>query len=109
MSSSSTPRLESEPGFSYQLGRDLCFLPLQEPELRFGRNLLPGLVLQSARSESSDSLYRQHHRRVSASALSNPHMRFMRLIGDAHPRYQWEQYRKTPEELKGMKKPLFVA
>jgi len=44
-------------------------------------------------------------KRLSA-ALNTPQMRSMRLIGNNNPRYQWEQYWKTEEELKKMKKPL---
>lgn len=33
-------------------------------------------------------------------------MRSQRLIGNSNPRYQWEQYFKTDEELKKMRKPL---
>ncbi len=35
-----------------------------------------------------------------------PQMRSMRLIGNNNPRYQWEQYYKSDEELKKMKKPI---
>jgi hypothetical protein len=38
-----------------------------------------------------------------------PGMRAMRLIGNSNPRYQWEQYWKSPEELAGMKKDVSVA
>jgi hypothetical protein len=35
-----------------------------------------------------------------------PQMRSQRLIGSSNPRYRWEQYYKTDEELKKMKKPI---
>lgn len=38
--------------------------------------------------------------------LMAPQMRSMRLIGSNNPRYQWEQYYKSDEELKKMKKPV---
>lgn len=38
--------------------------------------------------------------------LMTPQMRSMRLIGNNNPRYQWEQYYKSDEELKKMKKPI---
>lgn len=41
-----------------------------------------------------------------ASVLMTPQMRSQRLIGNSNPRYKWEQYFKTDEELKKMKKPL---
>ncbi len=41
-----------------------------------------------------------------AEVLMTPQMRSMRLIGNSNPRYRWEQYHKTPEQLKSMKKPI---
>ncbi|KAF7514033.1 hypothetical protein GJ744_006647 [Endocarpon pusillum] len=38
--------------------------------------------------------------------LMTPQMRSMRLIGNSNPRYKWQQYYKTKEELKSMKKPV---
>ena len=38
--------------------------------------------------------------------LMTPQMRSMRLIGHSNPRYQWEQYFKSDEELKKMTKPV---
>ncbi|KAM7192003.1 hypothetical protein V8F33_008581 [Rhypophila sp. PSN 637] len=48
---------------------------------------------------------RRDERRMS-DILNGPHMRSMRLIGNSNPRYQWEKYWKTEEQLKGMKKPI---
>ena len=50
-------------------------------------------------------------RRMSAvsdggEVLMTPQMRSMRLIGSNNPRYSWEQYYKSDEELKKMKKPI---
>ena len=50
-----------------------------------------------------------HERRASehaAKTLMTPQMRSQRLIGSSNPRYRWEQYYKTDEELKRMKKPI---
>ncbi|KAA8576461.1 hypothetical protein EYC84_006578 [Monilinia fructicola] len=44
-------------------------------------------------------------RRLSA-VLNGPQMRSQRLIGNSNPRYKWERYWKTEEELKKMKKPM---
>jgi Cation efflux family len=44
-----------------------------------------------------------------ASVLYDPRMRSQRLIGNCNPRYRWHQYWKTEEELKQMKKPMYVA
>jgi cation diffusion facilitator family transporter len=43
---------------------------------------------------------------VGAHVLNTPQMRSQRLIGNSNPRYKWERYYKSEEELKGMKKPL---
>lgn len=44
-------------------------------------------------------------RRFSA-VFNTPQMRSMRLIGKSNPRYQWEKYWKTEDQLKTMKKPM---
>ena len=41
-----------------------------------------------------------------AKTLMTPQMRSQRLIGNSNPRYRWEQYYKTEEELKRMRKPI---
>ncbi|KAL2048874.1 hypothetical protein ABVK25_010826 [Lepraria finkii] len=41
-----------------------------------------------------------------SDALMTPQLRSMQLIGNSNPRYRWEQYYKTPEELKKMKNPI---
>lgn len=46
-------------------------------------------------------------RRLSA-VLYGPQMRSQRLIGNSNPRYRWERYWKTEEELKTMRKPMFA-
>jgi hypothetical protein len=49
---------------------------------------------------------RRDERRLSA-VLNGPQMRSMRLIGNSNPRYRWERYWKTEDELKKMKKPMY--
>lgn len=44
-------------------------------------------------------------RRLSA-VLNGPQMRSQRLIGNSNPRYKWERYWKTEDELKKLKKPM---
>lgn len=44
-------------------------------------------------------------RRLSA-VLYGAQMRSQRLIGNSNPRYRWEKYWKTEEELKAMKKTM---
>lgn len=41
-----------------------------------------------------------------ASILGTPQMRSQRLIGNSNPRYKWEQYFKSDEELKSLSKPV---
>lgn len=48
---------------------------------------------------------RRDERRMSA-VLNGPHMRSMRLIGNSNPRYRWERYWKTEEELATMRAPI---
>lgn len=38
-----------------------------------------------------------------------PQARSMKLIGRSNPRYRWERYWKSNEELKAMKKPMYVC
>jgi len=47
-------------------------------------------------------------RRKSAppAALMTPQMRSQRLIGNSNPRYKWEKYYKSADELSKMKKPI---
>jgi hypothetical protein len=51
---------------------------------------------------------RDPERRSSAAAsiLNTPQMRSQRLIGNSNPRYKWEKYYKSDEDLQGMKKPM---
>jgi hypothetical protein len=51
---------------------------------------------------------RDPERRTSnaASILNTPQMRSQRLIGNSNPRYKWEKYYKSDEDLEGMKKPM---
>lgn len=50
----------------------------------------------------------EQDRRLSA-VLNTPQMRSMRLIGKSNPRYQWEKYWKTEDQLKIMKKPMWAV
>jgi len=68
----------------------------------------PGLVRRDSRDPSEHDEFRRsadEERRMSA-VLFGPQMRSQRLIGSSNPRYRWEKYWKTEEELKGMKKPM---
>ena len=43
---------------------------------------------------------------MGSEILMRPEVRSMRLIGNSNPRYRWQQYYKTDEELDKMKKPI---
>ncbi|KAF1839099.1 cation diffusion facilitator 10 [Decorospora gaudefroyi] len=43
---------------------------------------------------------------VGAHALNTPQMRSQRLIGYSNPRYKWERYYKSEQELEGMNKSI---
>lgn len=60
------------------------------------------------RSEDNNSNFAKNDERRLSALLTAPQMRSMRLIGNSNPRYKWEQYWKTEEELKKMKKPMLV-
>ncbi|KAH9872633.1 hypothetical protein J1614_005026 [Plenodomus biglobosus] len=65
--------------------------------------------LESFRQNGLSMPYdRDTDRRNSAGAhvLNTPQMRSQRLIGNSNPRYKWERYFKSDEELKSMKKPI---
>ena len=59
------------------------------------------------KSHDGDEPWQNNARRE--SILNGPQIRSMRLIGNSNPRYRWHQYWKTEEELKEMKKPMYVA
>lgn len=52
-----------------------------------------------------DESQRIDKRRMSA-ILNGPQMRSMRLIGNTNPRYRWDRYWKTEDQLARLKKPL---
>ena len=43
---------------------------------------------------------------VTPDILNTPQVRSMRLIGNTNPRYRWQKYYKSDEDLKQLKKPL---
>ena len=71
------------------------------PELQ-SRVLSTGVSQWGAKDDHED-----HKRKMSVpAALVAPQMRSQRLIGNSNPRYRWEQYWKTDEDLKKMEKPI---
>ncbi|KAJ9643102.1 hypothetical protein H2199_004626 [Coniosporium tulheliwenetii] len=79
-------------------------------ESRHERHNSDDTDLEHGRMHSSQAGWasEERDRRTSAgaAALMTPQMRSQRLIGNSNPRYKWEQYWKTEEELKKMSKPL---
>ncbi|KAF2272779.1 uncharacterized protein EI97DRAFT_436706 [Westerdykella ornata] len=83
---------------------------------RRARSPLPNDGRRNSSSSSEDDLETghtmpwgsEHERRFShaASVLNTPQVRSQRLIGNSNPRYRWERYYKTEDELKKMKKPI---
>jgi hypothetical protein len=68
----------------------------------------PQLIRRNSNDSHDIDEYRRstgEERRLSA-VLFGPQMRSQRLIGNSNPRYRWEKYWKTEEELKTMKKPM---
>lgn len=43
---------------------------------------------------------------VNPDILNTPQIRSMRLIGNSNPRYRWQKYYKSEDELKKMRKPI---
>jgi hypothetical protein len=64
-------------------------------------------ILKTSRDGDMDDFRCAEERRMSA-VLMGPQMRSQRLIGNSNPRYRWERYWKTGEELKTMRKPMCV-
>jgi hypothetical protein len=64
--------------------------------------------IESLRHGLATTIDRDAERRMSVGAqvLKTPQMRSQRLIGNSNPRYKWERYFKTDEELKRMKKSV---
>ncbi|KAL8848821.1 MAG: hypothetical protein Q9221_006199 [Calogaya cf. arnoldii] len=59
------------------------------------------------KERQSPSKHPSERRTSNASdVLLTPQMRSMRLIGNSNPRYQWEKYYKSEEELKTFKRPV---
>jgi len=65
-------------------------------------------IRRSSRTfDDAEDFKRSDERRLSV-ILNGPQMRSQRLIGNSNPRYKWERYWKTEEDLKKMKGPMQV-
>ncbi|CZT09734.1 hypothetical protein WAI453_006997 [Rhynchosporium graminicola] len=60
---------------------------------------------QSGEYDDGEDFKSLDERRLS-QILNGPQMRSQRLIGNSNPRYKWEKYWKTEDQLKTMKKPI---
>ncbi|KAJ4295777.1 hypothetical protein N0V88_004479 [Collariella sp. IMI 366227] len=103
---SPTPRHRPVPRGSFLLLQD------EPPLAPMGHGALASLIRHRGREEeeglgegTEDELPHRDERRMSA-ILNSSHMRTMRLIGNSNPRYRWEQYWKTDEELVSLPKHL---
>jgi hypothetical protein len=63
--------------------------------------------LGAPEAETDDFFRRNDERRLSL-VLHGPQVRSQRLIGNSNPRYRWERYWKTEEQLKPMRKPMYA-
>jgi hypothetical protein len=59
-------------------------------------------IRDAQEDDASEHRSLAEERRMSA-ILNGPHIRSIRLIGNSNPRYRWERYWKTEEQLKQMK------
>lgn len=68
-----------------------------------------GAIIRNLRLRNEDEAAIERllrdERRLS-QILHGPQARSVRLIGRSNPRYRWEQYWKTEEELDTMRKPM---
>lgn len=82
--------------------------PRRRPSLVIARSREDGEDIEGdAESDDFVALQNTEERRLSI-ILNGPQMRSQRLIGNSNPRYCWERYWKTEDDLKKMKKPLYV-
>ena len=66
-----------------------------------------GGLLGLRKLASHDDIRRDDERHL-ASVLNGPQMRSMRLIGNSNPRYKWERYWQTDDQLAQMEKKMLV-
>jgi hypothetical protein len=65
-----------------------------------------GLMRNISNTEDDDEPSRHIDQRRASQILMGSHMRSLRLIGQSNPRYKWEKYWKSDEQLRTMKKPM---
>lgn len=122
---SSPPRSPANPRYSYPPSRGFLSLSAEAPSPMHvhGQGALSNLIKNQAsynidardtrkgdEEQGGGDIHgrrsgEMEERRLSG-ILNTPQMRSIRLIGKSNPRYQWEKYWKTEEELKRMKKPM---
>ncbi|KAK4459358.1 hypothetical protein QBC42DRAFT_231907 [Cladorrhinum samala] len=117
MTSPSTPRAKFPPRPSFLLLQDeaplapmghgaLASLIRNRPAAALGNPFGAGRDDDDVAGDGTDEeTPRRDERRLSA-LLNSAHMRSMRLIGNSNPRYRWERYWKTEEELAAMSKDI---
>lgn len=95
-SSASLQNITRRPSF-LRGGRDNADVDEENADMTVSRRM--------SRDTDPDDFRRNDERRLSA-VLLGPQMRSQRLIGNSNPRYRWERYWKSQDELKTMKKPM---
>lgn len=89
---------EAEPNLNLTMSNDYAG---RRPTLKHATT-----VFERERDRSPYDLNEERRMSHAAEVLMTPQMRSMRLIGNSNPRYQWQRYYKTPEQLKEYNKPL---
>jgi hypothetical protein len=87
--------------------RSSSFRGRDTPELDEEAGLLGRVRTNSRGEDFEDFDFRRSDERRLSAVLNGPQMRSQRLIGNSNPRYRWQRYWKTDEELKPMKKPMY--
>lgn len=112
-------RLQRLPSLTYNKSSTSLFSPpkrvrgisITEPESEshnIDDSLYIGIRRPMMKHSQSVLVERSEDRRIShaAEVLMTPQMRSQRLIGNSNPRYKWQRYYKTEEQLKQMTKTL---
>lgn len=68
----------------------------------------PRIMMRNAResNDAEDDRHSASNERHFSAVLFSSQMRSQRLIGNSNPRYRWQRYWKTEQELSKMKKPM---
>lgn len=87
-------------------GRQSSFRSREQPE---DEEVGLGKSRRNSRGDDDSEVFRRNEERRLSMVLNGPQMRSQRLIGNSNPRYRWGRYWKTEDELKTMRKPMYVS